>query len=277
MRRPDDRRRPARFAPLVLASLALLWGCDGGIKLPASATNASPQGLWTGMDSNGLLLTGLIDAAGHADVIRADGTQFTGTALVSGTQLTMAVDGYTQFASKFATGIPPFGTGSFRGTLNSQKTLSGTLSFMPAGGSTQGSGWTLSFNTLYDTASSLQTLSGTYGDSAQAVNEGEDPLEGGSVTISTDGQMSGQNPYNACVLNGSATIVDAHHDLYAIQYTLANCVNTLNGDFQQLNGVAFSGVADLSSATVPVELLMAVTGEDAAGDHFGIVSQLSAS
>jgi hypothetical protein len=265
---------------MVLTGACLIAALPGGcgkyqpLSLP-QGSSASAQGIWLGMDATAQQVTGLIDSNQQADFIRADGTQFIGSVTLSGTSMSAALSGYSQFNTRTGSGVPPSGTGSFSGTLSTGKSISGTLTYTPKGGSSTTSNWSLTFSSLYNNASSLTLVSGTYGDTGAAVSTGVDPLQGASVSISTSGQMSGQNPNNDCVLNGTVSIDDAGHDLYRVSYTLANCVNTLNGQFQLLNGVSFTGLADLNASVSPHQLLLAVTGQDSGGDRFGIVSQLT--
>jgi hypothetical protein len=108
------------------------------------------------------------------------------------------------------------------------------------------------------------------------VAEGVDPLVGASVSITTAGEISGQNPNNSCVINGTVSVINSAHSVYQVSYTLANCVDTASGSFSALNGVAFTGLAYRDPSYNPVLVTVGVTGTDSAGHHYGIVSQLSA-
>lgn len=225
------------------------------------------------MDSaTNLQLTGYIDANGQADFIRSDGVQFTGTAEVSGTTLTIALSGYTQYGYAFADGSA-FGTGSFTGSFASGSTISGSVDFVTADGTTLESSWSLTFDSLYNTASSLDTISGTYTDNLSAVTDGVDPLSQTSLTISSTGVLYAQGSVNECVANGTVSVVSASADLYQVTYTLANCA----GSDAALNGVSFSGLAELNTHASPEALVLAVTGAGSSGAYYGIVSELSGS
>jgi len=263
---------------LIVATLALASaGCGGGGG--GSGTAVLAEGIWMGEDStNGLSLVGLIDANGASDFIRADGAQFVGQAAQAGGNVTFTLQGVSQFGSAFGSGGPTYGSGTFDATVQGGEggaAMAGTLQFTPNAGSAASAQWNLDFDVVYNVASSLTAISGNYADTIVPVADGVDPLQGASVSISTAGQMSGQNPNNSCVLNGTVSVVDTAHDVYQVAYTLSNCVDTASGAFSALNGVALTGLAYQDPTYNPVLVLMGVTGEDGAGHHYGIVSQLS--
>lgn len=274
------RALPAVILPLLMLCIAGC-NCDGNVlcsKFTAASTSTdstagSAAGIWTGTDSaTNLELTGYIDANGQADFIRSDGVQFVGTAQVSGTTLNIALNGYTQYGYEFSDGSA-FGTGSFSGSFASGSTLSGSVDFTTADDTTIDSSWSLTFDSLYNTASSLDTIGGTYTDNLAAVTDGVDPLSQASLTISSAGVLYAQGSTDGCVANGSVTVVSASADVYQVSYTLENCT----GSDAVLNGVAFSGLAELNTDASPEALVLAVTGESSGGAYYGIVSELSGS
>jgi hypothetical protein len=267
----------------IRAILALLTICTAGCNcegdyvctlLTSSASTAgSAAGIWTGTDSaSGLELTGFINANGQVDFIRSDGVEFVGTAQVSGTTLDIALNGYTQYSYQFSDGST-FGTGTFSGTFTSDSTISGSLQLTTADDTAITSTWSLTFDSLYNTASSLGTISGTYTDNLAAVSDGLDPLSGASVTISSSGVLYAQGSSNDCVVNGTITVTNASYDLYQVSYTFANC----SGTYAVINGVQFSGLAELNTDASPAVVVIAVTGESTTGAYYGIVSDLSGS
>ncbi len=265
------------FPALLLTCIA---GCNCQGKLActfldasASTTTGTAAGIWTGTDSvSGLQLTGFINADGQADVIRSDGVQFVGTAQVSGTALTITLNGYTQYDYQFSDGST-FGTGTFSGTFSSGSTISGTLQFTTADDTGISSTWSLTFDSLYNTASSLSAVSGTYTDNLAGVSDGLDPLSGSSVTISSSGVLYAQGSTDGCVANGTISVTNASYDLYQVSYTFADC----SGSYAVLNGVQFSGLAELNTDASPQEIVLAVTGESTTAAYYGIVSDLSIS
>ena len=250
-------------------------GCGG-----SSDTSLSPTGVWMGEDStSGLNIVGLVDANGAADFLRADGAQFVGQGMQSGNSVSFPVQGVTEFGAAFGSGGPTYGSGTFNAAISGGEggsALAGTMTFTPTGGSAASWQWNMNFNVIYNSASSLALISGNYGDTATVVADGVDPLQGASVSMTTGGEMTGQNPINSCVLNGTVTVIDDLHSIYQVAYTLQNCVDTSTGTYSALNGVAFSGLAYRDATYNPVLVMMGVTGADGAGHHYGIVSQLSA-
>lgn len=238
-----------------------------------TTTTGSAAGIWNGTDSaTGLQVTGFINANGQAAFFRSDGVQFVGTAQVSDTSLTIPLNGYTQFGYQFPDGSTS-GTGTFSGTVTTGATISGSLQFATINNTAIDSTWSLTFNSLYNNASSLSTISGTYTDSSAAVTNGRDPLTGSSVMVSSSGVLYAQGSTNDCVLNGTITITNASYDLYQVSYSLANCT----GSYAVLNGVQFSGMAEFNSTVSPEKLIIAVTGAGSSSQYYGIVSQLSRS
>lgn len=276
---------PLRAPLTAVLSLLLVClagcNCEGNVlctkftsaSTTSSSTTGSAAGIWTGTDSaTNLELTGYVDANGNADFIRSDGVQFIGTAEVSGTTLDIALSGYTQFGYEFSDGSS-FGTGSFSGTFTAGSTISGTVDFTTADDTTIDSSWSLTFDSLYSTASSLDTIGGSYTDNLAAVSDGVDPLSGASLTISSAGVLYAQGSADGCVANGTVTVISASADLYQVSYTLANCT----GAQAVLNDASFSGLAELNTDASPLALVIAVTGESSSGTYYGIVSEVSGS
>ena len=237
-----------------------------------SSTGGSAQGIWAGTDSaTGLQLTGFVNANGQADFFRSDGVQFIGTTQVNGTTLQIPLSGYTQFGYQFPDGSNS-GTGTFSGTVSSGASISGSLQFATTDSTAIDSSWSLTFDSLYNSTSSLATISGTYTDGAAVVNQGVDPLSGSSVTVSSSGVLFAQGSTNDCVLNGTITVTNASYNLYEVSYALASC----SGSYAVLNGVQFTGMAEFNSSASPDKLIIAVTGTSSSA-AYGIVSQLTAS
>jgi hypothetical protein len=267
--------------PVALGTVTLglaVAGC-GGLDLGAastsstSPTNASATGFWLGTDSaTGLTLQAFINSAGQADFIRGDGVQYVGTVEVSGDTIAVSVDGYTNFGATFSGGSTD-GIGTVNGTVDSGASIRAALSFTPTGGTQETSTWTLAFQSLSNTASSLSAVAGTY-TSGTAFVGGVDPMSRASVTISSSDVIYGQGSGSGCVLNGSVTVGDSSYDIYEVTYTLSSCTGT----YAALNGVQFTGLAVLNTKTTPDQFLIGVTGQ-AAGDsrHYGLVTALTAS
>jgi hypothetical protein len=245
-------------------------GCGGASDSASSTsttTNASAAGIWSGTDSvSGLTLTGFINSAGLSDFIRSDGVQYVGTVQVSGTTLAVTLDGYAQFGSQFSDGST-YGIGTLNATVSTGSSISGTLSFTTNDNTTISSNWALTFNSLYDSASSLSAISGNYTDSST-----NDPSNGATVSITSGGVITAQSSSNGCVLNGQVSANNTSYDVYEVSYTLESCTGT----DAALNGVQFTGLATLNTGVSPAQVVIGVTGQSSGGTNYGLVSDLTA-
>jgi hypothetical protein len=257
--------RLGRFLIMTSALAAVSCG-SGGLTTsspPMSMTNGSAAGIWVGTDSaSGLSLTGIINAAGLADFIRSDGAQYVGTAQVSGTDLTIALNVYTQFGSFFTDGTT-FGTGTLSAMLASGSSISGSVNFTTTDNDTVSSNWSLGFSSIYNDASSLSVISANYADSSTG-----DPLDGATVSITSSGGMTAQSGTTGCILNGQIATADTSNDAYEVAYTLANCT----GADAVLNGIELTGLAVLNSNG---QLVVGVSGQSSGGTNYGVVSGLT--
>ena len=260
-------------ALLAALTLAACNGDDQDISLAGSSTSSSgtAAGIWTGIDSaTGLSMIGYVDAGGQADFILANGVQYVGTAQVAGGTLAMTLDGYPQFGAAFSDGST-YGVGTFNGTVVPTSSISGTLSFTTSDDTSTSSTWSLTFNSLYDTAGTLSAISGNYTDNTGATDSGLDPLSGASITISSNGAVYGQGSSNGCVLNGTLSNANASYDVYQLSYNYADCT----GSYAVLNGVAFTGLANFNSSASPGSVTMAVTAQTSSGVYYGVVLGLN--
>ena len=245
----------------VVALLLCLTSCTGtdmgGSTIPT--TNASATGIWGGTDSaTGLSLIGYINSAGQGVFIRGDGVQFVGATQVLGDTLVAAVVGYTDFGTTFNDGSN-YGLGTLNGTVTTGSSLALTLTFTTNGGTMQSSSWSLTYNSLSSSGSSLGTISANYSDNAT----------GSVVTISADGVMTGQNPQNGCVLNGTVTVTNSTYDVYQVAVTYENCT----GSYAPLNGLQLTGLAAVNNSTSPAQVTIGLSGANAMG-KFAIVLNL---
>jgi hypothetical protein len=258
---------------VTVTTLALAMVSCGGNGLSSSSTsttitNASAAGIWVGTDSaSGLALTGIINAAGLADFIRSDGTQYIGTVQVSGTALAVALDVYTQFGTQFADGST-YAVGTLNATLSTADSISGSVAFTTSANSTVDSTWSLTFSTLYNNASSLSVISGNYSDASTG-----DPLDGATVSISGSGALTAQSATTGCVMNGQISTANTSNDAYEVSYTLENCT----GANAVLNGIELSGLAVLNSSVSPVQIVLGAKGQSSGGTNYGVVSGLTLS
>lgn len=246
-----------RKTGIVAAGAVLLLSGCGGSGSPIStgssggggSTQNSPGGIWRGTESiSGLSVTGIIDESGNFQFVRADGVQYVGAATVSGTTLTANLEAIVPLGFTFADGSH-HGAGSISGTLTARSAITSTTKFQTDLGNTAQDGTlNLTFDALYNKASSLSTLAGNFVDASNSNL---------AVTVRTDGTVFAQDPNSGCVLNGNVTIINASYNAYKIQFTYGNCA----GEAMPLNGVSFSGLATLDTTLSPQQALVAATGQ----------------
>ncbi len=239
--------------PMFAAAVATLFAvvaCGGGGGGSASSAppvvNASPGGIWVGTDSlTGMQITGIVDEAGEAHFIRADGTQYVGTVVTNGNSFTASFQGMTQFGSTFPDGSI-HGTGVMTGAVQERQSISATDTFTTDAGTTTNGSLTLNFNSMYDLPSSLATISGNYTDTAS----------GAVMSISASGAITSQDPTTGCVLNGQVTIIDPTYNAYAISVSISSCTGTAAA----VNGATFTGLGAINNSVAPEQLVTGVSG-----------------
>jgi hypothetical protein len=224
-------------------------GCGGGDDGGSLVTTASPGGIWAGTDSgSGLQVSGVVDEMGQFNLIRSDLVQFVGAATTSGNAVSASFAGFTQMGAAFEDGST-HGTGTLSGTIAERSTLALSYQFSTDAGAASSGTLNLTFNTLYDVASSLPAISGNY----------TDPSTQATVAVSSSGAITSQDPVTFCVVNGQVSIIDAMYNAYAVTYEYSSCT----GASAVLNGVQFAGLATLNNGSNPVQAIIAVTGEAA--------------
>jgi hypothetical protein len=263
------RRIPIKLCGIAVATL-LIAGCngsslDGSDTTSTTPTNASAAGLWSGTDSaTGLTIAAVINSTGQADFIRSDGTQFVGSVQVSGDAIAATLGVYADFGTAFGDGST-HGLGTLSGTVTSGGTLTGNVAFTTDGGTAVSGVWSLSYDTLSTTASSLSAISGNY----------TDATTGAAVFISGTGQMTSQDSTTGCVLNGTVSATTGGVDVYQVAYNYESC----GGTSAVLNGVAFTGLAVFNPDVSPVQVVIGVSGQTTQSPSvdYGIVSYLNGS
>ena len=232
------------------AALAIglgIAGCNGsGYSRATTPPVPTANGIWEGTDSvTKLSVTGYVDSANNAVFIRGDGAQFVGPMQLSGDTFISAVIGYASFPATFADGSN-YGLGTLNGTVAPGSTLTLTLSFTTNGGTAEAGSWSLTYSTLSSSGSSLTKISANYTDTAS----------GSVISISGNGVMTGQDPANSCVVNGTVSIVNSTYDIYQVTLTYENCT----GSYAVLNGVQLTGLAVLNTSTTPSQLTIELAG-----------------
>jgi hypothetical protein len=261
------RRLRVELCGIGLAAV-LIAGCNGssldGSDTSTTPTNASATGVWSGTDSvSGLSITALINSAGQADFIRSDGVQFVGSVQVSGTAIAGTLDVYANFGSAFGDGST-HGLGTLSGSVSSGGSMTANVAFTTDGGTSVSGAWSLSFDTLSSSGSSLAAISGNY----------TDGTTGAVVSISGSGQMHSQDANTGCVLNGTVSTTAASVDVYQVAYSYESC----SGSPAVLNGVPFTGLAVLNAGASPVQVIIGVSGQSTPQSStvdYGLVSYLN--
>jgi len=244
---------------VIAASLCVvLAGCGGAgsssgtsTSAPAPVTNASPGGIWRGTESTtGLQIVGLIDESGEFHFIRSDNVQYVGTASVTGNSISANFEGFTQVGTVF-TDNSTHGTGSVSGTVQARSSISLSTQFKTDAGTSTNGSLNLTFDALYNRASSLATISGNFLSGADV------------VTVSSNGAVFLQDPNTSCVLNGTVSIIDAMYNAYKVQYSYANCT----GQASVLNGLQFSGMATLDNTQSPEHAIIGVNARSGSVEY----------
>jgi hypothetical protein len=232
----------------VLGAALALGGCtgtDGGTGGGTTMTNASATGIWGCTDSvTGLTVIGYVNSTGDAVFMRADGAQFAGPTQVSGETMVAAVVGYADFGNQFSDGST-YGLGTLEGSVTTAGTMTLTLSFTTNNGTALSGSWSLSYNSLTSSGSSLGAVDASYTDSGGVA----------AISINAAGVMSGQDG-NGCVLSGSISTSDSSNDVYQVSFSFESCT----GNYAVLNGVQFTGLAALDTSNSPAQLTIAVAG-----------------
>jgi hypothetical protein len=244
-------KAPRRNLILACTATALISACGGGgstsTDVGGMTMNALPGGIWTGTESNtGLSVTGIVDEAGEFHFIRSDGTQYVGTAMTAGTTISARFDGYAPFGTTFADGST-HGIGMLSGTVDERVSISSTTQFQTDKGTSSSGTLSLTFDSLYNFASSLATISGNY----------MDPKSGDVISITSSGVVTWQDASTGCVGNGTISIISAPYNAYRVQFTYGNCT----GGAAALNGVQFSGLVTLDNKLNPEQAIIGVTGQ----------------
>jgi hypothetical protein len=258
----------ALWRNLILACTAAVLNsaCGGGGSTAADiggmTINALPGGIWSGTESNtGLSVTGIVDEAGEFHFIRSDGTQYVGTATTSGAVISASFDEYAPFGTTFADGST-HGMGTLSGTINERVSISSATQFRTDKGTSSAGTLSLTFDSLYNFASSLATISGNY----------TDPKSGDVISITSSGVVTWQDASTGCVGNGTISIISAPYNAYRMQFTYGDCT----GGAAALNGVQFSGLVTLDNKLNPVQAIVGVTGQ-ANGTTYALVLTLNRS
>lgn len=236
-----------------LSVLSLVLGaCGGGggsgsagAANPPPATNADPGGIWTATEpSSGDTIEGVITEAGTARFINlSNGVQYVGTATTAANNISASYTAYAPIGTTFADGSTQ-ATGTASGTISAGQSISATFDYTTSKGTSSSETLTFSYNSLYKTGSSLAAIAGNY-----------TTTDGSTVSVTSSGEVTSQDPNTGCVLNGTISIINASYDVYDVSYTFSNCV----GAAGVLNGSTAIGIGVLDTATTPTQAIIGVS------------------
>ncbi len=259
-RRSQDRRAAAitwmssmkalvRFL-YVLGLTAFCVACGGGgggaAPLPQPpVVNASPSGIWTGIDSNGGQIIVFVTETGRFHIIDQFLNQGSGILSVSnGNDVTANFQLVTPLGITFPDGTT-LRDCTLSGTVTERQTMTVTGNCTTTAGQDQIT-VTLNYDANYERDSSLATIAGLYDDGSGIVTD-----------IASDGMIFEQDPVSSCVINGQVSIIDPDFNLYDFQFGLSNCT----GPDAILNGASFVGLGLLDDTFPPEVLIVFATGD----------------
>jgi hypothetical protein len=197
-------------------------------------SNASPGGLWQGIDPiTGVRAYALVAEDGRFQLILDDGTpetQYWGTLVTSGNSLSSSniqvAAGPTYYGSATITG----------GSVSARQTITAPFRYTPAPGcaptvcGTAESGtFSLSFNAIYNQGGALSRITGNW----------QDEATGQIININSAGVLFAQDAVTGCVTNGQVSTINTAYNAYAVTYTYSNCRFPNN----QRNGTTATGLA----------------------------------
>ena len=251
----------ARFL-CVLSLAAICVACGGGggggAAPPPPVINASPGGIWEGIDSDGGTVIALVTETGRFHFIDEFGNQGSGNLSVSNGN---DVAGNFQLVTLLGFTFPDGTTladCTLSGTVTERQTMAVTANCTTTAGLQDQITVTLNYDALYERDSSLATIAGMYDDGSGIVTD-----------IGSDGTIFEQDPVSGCVTNGQVNVIDSSFNAYDFQFGFSNCT----GQFAILNGASFVGIGALDNTVTPEALFVAATG-NIAGTLVSFVSVL---
>ena len=190
---------------------------------------------------------GLADEAGDFFLIDSNASasppyefEQVGSLNVNATAVTGSVLG-VGLDSTYADGSS-YGSGTLTGTVTPRSMLNLSTQFTTAMGSASSTTLQLSYDPVYQRASTLATIAGNFVDGA-----------GNVMSISGSG-----------VINGTMSILDSTYNAYGIQLTYASCT----GAYAVWNALTFSGIGTLENERSPEEIIASATATTAAGGEY---------
>ncbi len=219
----------ARFlCVLSLTAFCVACGGGGGGTAPPTplppVTNASPGGIWVGIDADGGQIVAFVTETGGFHFIDEFLNQGSGILTVSNGN---DVSGNFQLVSELGFTFPDGTTladCTLSGTVTERQTLTVTVNCTTTAGNQDQITVTLDYVPIYERDSSLATIAGTFDDGSGIV-----------TNIASDGTIFEQDPVSGCVTNGQVSVIDnGAFNLYGVQFGFNNCTGQLVGTFAGL-------------------------------------------
>ena len=242
---------------LSLTACCVACGGGGGGAAPSPPViNASPGGIWTGIDSDGGFVLALVTETGRFHFIDEFGNQGSGILSVSnGNDVAGNFQLVTQLGFTFPDGTT-LADCTLSGTVTERQTMTVTANCTTTAGLQDQITVALIYDGNYERDSSLATIAGTYDDGSGIV-----------TNIFSDGTIFEQDPVSGCVTNGQVRVINSAFNAYDIEFRFSNCT----GQFAILNGTSFVGIGTLDNTVTPEVLFVGATG-DVAGTLVSFVS-----
>jgi hypothetical protein len=237
---------------LILIPMSIaLWACGGG---GGGDSSTSPQtqpiaGIWNGTLTSNVVhqtysVTGIITEHGNARFVNlTNGCQYSGIVSISGSTFSTTATAYAPYGYMFPDGSH-VGIANISGSFSSKGSMTGTYSGVGDSGS-----FSLNYSPLYETPSSLSSLSGTW---TGTVLVGSGPTSNITIIIDSNGNLSGSSTAG-CVISGNAGIIDSSYNAYIFNLVISNC-GAENGTYSGLGAV---------TSTVPANYTAVVSVSDA--------------
>ena len=226
----------------------VLWACGGG---GSSGSSTPPQtqaiaGIWNGTLTSNVThqtdnLTGIIAELGNARFINlTNGAQYSCVVSTSGNSFSATGTAYATYGYVFLDGTH-VGIVNISGSFSSKGSMTGTYN-----GTGDNGTLSLNYSSLYETPSSLSSLSGTWNGT---VLVGSGPSSNVIVTIDPSGNLNGSSAAS-CLLSGNVSIIDPSYNAYMFNIVISNC-GPENGNYSGL-GALTSTVSTNYTALISV-------------------------
>lgn len=258
------------YAALAVCMSLALAGCGHrGSGAASDSAGADEQtqsigGIWNGTDASGRTVVAMADEAGEFHVILDDGTQYAGTASITGDAVSANINRLQRHSgaggpSDSASAGSEVAT-TLKGTVQQRQSMSITVAPAAGARSFPPETFSLQFNSSYNDPSSLAMIAGDYMDS----------LNGNMITVNGSGTLYWEDPGSGCLAEGAVSIINPSYDLYEVQFQYSAC----QGALADLNGTEFLGLGTLDTSLQPAQFVFGVTS-DRNGHGYAIDQRLS--